>query len=285
MPSIQKAYAKDFDLIYPLMQQFNNPLLNEQSWRSLFTRQWDTPYDHFGYYIEEDGKAAGFLGTIFSRRMINGNLHNFCNLSTWVVDEEYRGMSLMLLFEVLKLKDCTITNFTAFRVAPILKKFGFSELSTQVDVFLPLSSPTGLVSGIRLYTDPADLNARLRGEPLKFYRDHAGLKGCYQLLEKDTEQCLLVFDVVRRKRLPVARMQHIGDPEFFARHVKHFSLPFCARNRLAGIFVARNLLKGVPTHPTMTIPQRQMQLYRSPDLLPEDIDALYSELQILGLQN
>ena len=285
MPSIQKAYAKDFELIYPLMQEFNNPLLDEADWRALFTPHWPAPQDHFGYYIEDDGRAVGFLGTIFSQRMINNRLYNFCNLSTWIVKEEYRGMSLMLLFEVLKLKDYTITNFTAYRVASILRKFGFTDLAVSVDVFLPLFNPAGLVSGIRLYSDPADLTSRLQGESQKIYQDHARLKGRYELLEKDSDQCLLVFDVVKRKRLPVARIQHISNPQFFAHQINRFAYSFCLKNRLSGIFVPGNLLKGNSAHPAMVIPQRQTQLYRSADLRAEDIDSLYSELQILGLQN
>ena len=285
MPAIHKAYANDFDLIYPLLLEFDNPLLNKQDWRALFAPHWDAPQDHFGYYIEEDGRAVGFLGTVFSRRTINGQPQNFCNMTTWVVKEEYRGMSLMLLFELLKLKGYTITNFTAYHVAGMLRKAGFKDLAAQVKVFPPLPNPAVLWSSLRVITAPEQITGRLQGDLMDLHCHHAPLKCQQTLLEKGSEQCLVIFDVVRRKRLPVARVHFISNPAFFARHAGQFLLSFCIKNRVTALIVPENLLKGHTSRWAFSIPQRQTQLYKSADLTANDIDALYSELQILGLKN
>lgn len=285
MPTIHKVYPSDFDLIYPLLLEFDNPLLDRQAWRALFSPHWDAPQDHFGYYIEEDGKAVGFLGTIFSRRTINGQPRNFCNMSTWVVKEEYRGMSLMLLFELLKLKGYTITNFTAYHVAGMLRKAGFKDLAAHVKVIPPLPHPAALWGGVEVVTRLEQIAARLRGDLLDIHTHHAPLKCRQTLLERGAEQCLVIFDVVRRKRLSVARVHFISNPVFFARRAGQFTLPFCFKNRVAALFVPENLLQGQAVRLAFTIPQRQTQLYKSADLSANDIDALYSELQILGLKN
>ncbi|MEM5776444.1 MAG: hypothetical protein AAGU05_15680, partial [Anaerolineaceae bacterium] len=200
------------------------------------------------------------------------------------VKEEYRGMSLMLLFELLKLKDYTITNFTAYHVAGILRKAGFKDLVAHVKVFPPLSHPAVLWGGVKVFTRTEQIAARLRGDLLDIHTHHAPLKCRQALLERGAEQCLVIFDVVRRKRLPVARVHFISNPVFFARS-GHFTLPFCFKNRVAALFVPENLLQGQAVRLAFTIPQRQTQLYKSADLSANDIDALYSELQILGLKN
>jgi hypothetical protein len=283
MPVIRKAYAQDFERVLPLMQTFINPLLKADDWRALFTPHWDAPYDHFGYIIEENGEAVGFLGTIFSRRMINGQRRDFCNMSTWYVKEEYRSTGLIMLFELLKLKDVTITNFTAYHVADLLHKAGFKDLSASIKVFLP--APAGLFSGVRVETNNARIETCLQGDLLTIHRDHAPLKCRQALLEAGGGQCLLIFDVVKRKKLPVARLHYLSDPGFFGRYVNRFVLPFCRKNKLFALFVPENLLKGAPARAHLSIPQRQTQLYKSADLHAGDIDALYSELQLLGLKH
>ncbi len=120
---------------------------------------------------------------------------------------------------------------------------------------------------------------------LEIHTHHAPLKCRQTLLVKGSEQCLVIFDVVRRKRLPVARVHFIGNPAFFTHHAGQFLFSFCIKNRVAALFVPENLLKGHTSRLAFSILQRQTQLYKSADLTANDIDALYSELQILGLKN
>ena len=44
-----------------------------------------------------DGKAVGFIGAMFSARPLLGRLEKFCNPSSWIVLEEHRYASALLL--------------------------------------------------------------------------------------------------------------------------------------------------------------------------------------------
>lgn len=274
---------EDFERVYPVIQQFDNPLLGKEDWRALFQQPWLQGLP-VGYAIEEGGTIAGFLGTIFSRRIIQGEAHLFCNLSTWVVQEDQRGMSLMLLFEALKHKDCTFTDFTANKVAPILKRFGFKCLAQRLFVQFPLPSPAALFKPARILTQPEDIASRLNGETRRLFNDHAGWKCNHLLVEIGNDQCYIVYDVVRRKRLPFARIHHISHPDIYCQYAQRFALAACRKANVAGWMAAENLLKGKKPHFAYSIPQKQALLYRSTVLNANQIDTLYSELQLLGLR-
>ncbi len=281
MATIRKATTHDFERVFPLIQQFNNPLLNREDWQKLFLPRWGCEEDYLGFLIEEEEQVVGFLGTIFSRRIIDGQEYKFCNLTTWIVQKEYRGMSLMLLFEVLKLKEYTIINLTANRVAAILRKFGFQDLASQLFVLLPLPMP----ASYKITTDHKNLTERLNEDSLKIHRDHADLKCSHMLVEKDGQQCYLIYDIVKRKKLPVARIHHISSREFFLQNAARFAFTACQHAGTAALMLPENLLGGQKPRFAFRITQKQAQIFRSDQLQSSQIDMLYSELQVLGLRS
>lgn len=284
MAIIKKAFANDFERIYPLIQEFDNPNLTREDWRQLFIRRWNSQEDHFGYLIEDGNRVVGFLGTLFSTRVINHKPYKFCNLSTWVVKKEYRGMSLSLLLEVLKLQDYTITNLTANRVARLLRPFGFKDLATHFRVVLPLPNPSLLIKKVELFPDKSDIKENLAGEPLKLFNDHIDLKCIHLLFRVRDESCYLIFDKIKKKRLPVARVHYISNIEFFQKHAHTICLKMCLQQKIFALVISENLLKGHEIKFSIRVEQLQSILFKSNSLEENDMDTLYSELQVLGLR-
>jgi acetoacetyl-CoA synthetase len=284
MAAIQPANSHDFERVYPLIQQFDNPLVGKEDWRTFFSHHWVTDDLPVGYIIEDNAEVVGFLGTIFSRRSIGDKEYLFCNLSTWIVQEDHRGMSLLLLFEVLKRKECTFTDFTANKVAPILKKFSFQDLAQNLFVQFPLPFPQSLFGGIKVYTQENELTGRLEGLALSIYQDHAGLKCSHLLVETGQQQCYLLYDVVQRKRLPFARIHYISNPQFYLNQAYRFASPACRKAKVYGWMAAENLLRSQKPRFAYTIPQKQSLLFKSDSLSAQQVDTLYSELQLLGLR-
>lgn len=117
MTIVRKAKKEDFDLIYPLLLKFNNPLYNKEDWRKLFIKYWDNEEDFFGFLLLEDNEAIGFFGLVFSHRYINNKKYKFANFTSWFVKEEYRTKSMLMVFEILKLKEYVLTDFTPSNLA------------------------------------------------------------------------------------------------------------------------------------------------------------------------
>lgn len=66
-------------------------------------------YPRFGYLLEHDDAPVGVILMIFTRF---GERHIRCNISSWYVDEEYRGYASLLIAAAVRYKDVTYVNIS-----------------------------------------------------------------------------------------------------------------------------------------------------------------------------
>jgi hypothetical protein len=283
MTRVRKAFAEDFERVYPLFMGFREPRPDKETFRQLFVRRWDGNEDHFGCILEDDGKPVGFLGTVHSTRSIDGRPERFCNLSCWIVEKDYRTEGLSLLFNVLKEKDTTFTNFTGVKVAPILKHFGFSPLDEFSKILLPLPRPSALGCDCKVRLDAESFESQLDDADLRIYQDHLPFKFTHVLLSADNGYSYLIVQKVRRKRLPVAEVHYLSQLDSFLQHAPHLLPSLCLKLGVTGLLVGEHFLRGRVVRPALTIPQRLPRLFRSASVSAEEMDTLYSELQVLNL--
>ena len=138
MALVRKAVAEDFEGIYPLLVKFNNPRLSKDDWRSLFFDNWHSNEGYFGYVLEEGEHIVGFLGLMFSSRMLNDKEEKFCNITSWIVEKKFRSQSLLLLLPVLKLQSYTLTICTASKETyAVARKLGFQDLESSMRIIFP----------------------------------------------------------------------------------------------------------------------------------------------------
>ena len=141
MPKVSKVFKQHFELVYPLLQKFDNSHSKEE-WRNIFVQPFNNGEDNCGYSLCEGERIVGFLGYIYSSKIIDHKVVKFCNLTTWIVEEEYRNSSLLLIYPVLKMKDYCITNYIpALNVYKVSKKLGFEDLETHENIILPIVNP------------------------------------------------------------------------------------------------------------------------------------------------
>ena len=280
MPSIRKATLDDFEYVYPLFSGFHEPRPSKEEFRQLFATRWGSDESHVGFILEENGEAVGYLGTLFSRREINGRTEKFCNLYTWIIKEEYRTEGLPLLFQVLRMKDVTVTNFTGNRVALILTRFGFKPMDVTLKILLPL--PTW-GDDCELIFDPARIASLLDAHDRRVFDDHRGFKYPFVLLKTSDGFSLLSFKKVKRKYLPVLELHYLSGRNMFLKHIRHVLPALCRQTRSIGLMVGDHFLPGTSIPFSMTIPQRQLRLFRSTTVSIVEMDTMYSELQVLNL--
>jgi acetyltransferase (GNAT) family protein len=109
---VRSTGSEAFEDILPLLQRFPTPRITKDDWRwMLFRNAWSDNPGH-GFALYEGGKAVGFIGTIFSNRRLLGRMEPICSLSSWIVLEEHRNASLLLLKPIMALRDFTIVNLT-----------------------------------------------------------------------------------------------------------------------------------------------------------------------------
>jgi len=280
--TIEKAVSADFDRVYPLLLDFNLPATTRDDWALLFANNWKSPEDFCGYLLLDGGEVSGFLGLLFSTRTIDGKLERFCNMTSWIVREPYRPQSLRLLFEALKLKDLTITNFTpSTTVAAILRKVGFTELKNSQRLLFP--NPVAAISSSR-YRCTFELDAirqPLNENDRTIFDDHRNLPCRHVLVSSEKDYCYLVLKNRIHRHLPVARVHYASNPAVLSDAIDSVRNKICWKLKLAGLIVDDRYLGGVKLKFAAEYPQQCPTFFRSRTVGEDDIDTLYSEMILL----
>ena len=280
MPTIRKATPDDFEYVYPLFNGFRKPRPSREEFQKLFVPRWCSDESYVGFILEENGEAIGYLGTLFSMRSINGRKEKFCNLCTWIVKEEYRSEGLPLLFQVLRMKDVTVTNFTGNRVAAILGKFDFKVLDKTLKILLPIPA---FGNGCELIFDYSRIAPLLDAHDRHVFEDHRELKYPFVFLKAEEGVSLICYKKVKRKRLPVLEVHYLSGRDVFVNRIRHVLPSLCMRTGAVGLMVGDHFLGEASFPFSIQISQRQLRLFRSKTVSLEEMDTMYSELQILNL--
>ncbi|GAC1424830.1 MAG: hypothetical protein NVSMB5_19000 [Candidatus Velthaea sp.] len=281
---VRPVGVEHFDQIMPLLELFGNPKMSRQDWRDmLFAYPW-WDGDERGFALFANGVAVGFLGTVFSRRRVHGRDEVFCNLSSWIVREEYRSASIMLLKAILGRRDCTFVNLTPTeRSYEIFAKLGFKQLESSQLILAPLASPAGLF-GASCTVDIAEIKRRLPENERSICEQAVLWPGIRPiLLESDGKQCLILLRKAKAKRLPVAEVLHVSDTGLFWRYR---SLVHVAAARAAGalsILIDARFANGHTVRWALKRPVKRSFRSALTDLHPADIDSLFTELMRLAV--
>lgn len=257
-------------------------------WQGLFNYTWKLSSYPYGYVITEGNSILAFVGTIFSERVINGEVKLFCNMNTWYVEEEYRSrmLALTVLKPLLKLNDAIITALTPGDLTvTVLERLGFKMLDEE-QIAVPITPP--LVPSFRtsrrplvLFGGPA-VQSYLSGEDRKIYRDHSSL-GCTHFLIKETrseEYCYGIATTSLMRKLSFLggkwlNVCYVSDARVFTKNFRSFSKQLWKRRFLGLCYDARLLPCDLSKTSVKRNKKRQYRWTREPS---GPIDNLYSEL-------
>jgi len=311
MPSVEAVNSDNFETVLPLLRSVSTgpdrvfSAKSDDRWRLLADYPWQTERAERGWMLVEGDEAVGFVGAIFSERMIGGRQRRFCNLASWYVRPDHRGSSLALMRPVLGLHDRTILDVSATPdVVRLSKRLGFLELDTQMRLVEPprigavgrirartigladrsqdtaASGQLAATARVKVYVDDWSSARWLDAEECRVFLDHDGLPGCHRLVLVTAEgrASLVVFTHHRRGRTSYSHVQYVSDQESFLKHHEDV-------RRSIYLFTGSPLLIVDARFPWSEVPgsssalHGSIRLYRPcDDLAPARIDNLYSEL-------
>ncbi len=282
---VREAFEADYEALRPLLSLFNSPKLDQGGWRSLFDYSWASPHRHRGYLLRDGDRIAGFFGTIWSERIIDGKRAAFCNLSSWITLPEYRNASLLLFKAVVEPRDCTITCLTpAGNLYPLYKKFGFQDLETKLRILMPWPGwNLGGWFGSRTTTDPDRIAEIVNDVDREILLAHRKYPCGHLLVHGRNEYCYLVFTKTKGRRTSFAHLQYISDRQAFVRHLDQIKLRLLLATGTPFIMVDGRLVDGLDIPHSREVALSRPYVYRSVTLQPGQIDGLYSEIVLLGL--
>ncbi|HEX8286352.1 MAG TPA: hypothetical protein VF556_00030 [Pyrinomonadaceae bacterium] len=284
MYKIEKVYADDFERIYPQLLKFQISAFSKDDWHKLFVHYWESPEEFFGYMLLKDGEVKGFLGLIFSNRIIKDKNYKFCNHTSWVVDEDCRHQSLFLLLEALKLKDYIFTCFTASTtVATIFKRFGYNEFAVNQQVLLPMPDFRLIKGDYSCEFDLKKIRNLLSKNERILFDDHQNLGCKHIVLKTNSGYSYLILKKTIRRNLPFLKVHYLSNAEHFVEAVERFILKICLRTKTLGLMVDDRYLGDYRLRRSINYPHQRKAYFKSnsDELNENQIDTLYSELVVL----
>lgn len=284
MTVIRKAKSEDFEIIYPLLCELNNSKLTKDGWRQLFADHWNNQQDYFGYVMMDNNKAVGFLGLLFSERLINNKIEKFCNMSSWIIKEQYRNESVSLLFPVLGMKGLTITVFTPSAITySVLKSLGFQEIPSSRKLIPAVSFGSFLNKKCSVTFDKEAIRHGLAERDLKIYSDHLKFNCIHLLIESREGNCYIVLKKCKEKKLPFAEVHYLSNLDIFLKYIARANVKICLYLKIFGLIVEERYLKGNHFKYSVTVKSYRQAIYKSQSLGKSDIDTLYSESFVFDL--
>jgi hypothetical protein len=260
---------------------------SQEKGRNIFEYQWQRDETHCGLILVDGDRTVGFLGMIFSRRLINDKVEKFCNLTSWYVHKDYRSRAISMILPLHGMKDYTITDLTpAKTVYKIQNKLGFKDLDGAGRLLLPfgrrLFQPE--FSAANLSHDSAAIEKKLEGQNLKIFNDHQKYPCFHFLLTGQDRYCYIIYTKLRRKRIPYAHLHYISDPDLFALAYRDIRNSILSHAKAYFLLIDSRLVKNRKLPVSICLPYRAPKQYMSSTLKPEQIDNLYSELVMLNLR-
>ncbi len=292
--TLKDATADDFDAAYPLLRGFTGTHLDREDWRAIFSAPFRSQADYVGYLLRDEGRAVGYMGCIFSRRLIRGREFDFCNLSSWIVLPEYRKYSILFMRRLSELEHCVLTSLTPCdKVYNLFTRSGFVQVDDRFLAMPPLPFGSLHEPPVSLSADHEELAQRLTGDSLRNYQDHLRIDCRHFLAESKGETCHIVCTKrykrspgLRLRSIPVAMVHHASNPGLMARCLGSITRKLCLRMRAALVMADSRFIGGLKTAP-FAMSKAAPRLYKpckdQPfEFLPHEVDNLYSEFMLLN---
>jgi len=282
MAEIRRLEADAFQELYPALLHPMNPRISREVWRRIFTPPWTPPEPTVGYGLWDPGRGwVGFVGTLRAEVEVAGISAHLCNFTTWTVEPEFRGQSMALVMPDLRRRELTLTNLTPIpEVREIFSRLGFRELEPTRTV---LRAPLARGGPERVVSDRRELLQLLDAADRRVMEDHGESAEHLALVDSQGGVCYLMWTAVRRKRLPAARVHHVGNPGVLARGIRALQRHLLTRHGAVFLDMDSRFLGGEEIPGARTVPMAVPRMYRSPTLEPHQVSSAYSELALLNI--
>lgn len=253
---------------------------SKQAWIDSLRQRWAPVSPNLGTHLRSEGRVVGVLCAIYSEQTIAGKTEKVCNPHSWVVDESYRNHSIGLLLTLLRQRGYHFTMFTPNpKVAQVFMGLRFRVMDDSL--FFVANLPS--LGGAAVATEPAAIRALLEATALQNYEAHAHLPWLhFAAFGSKGDACLVVYKLVRWKRMPCAQVLHISDAGAMQRHGHRLRSHLLLRHGATFTRIEGRLLAQAPRVAIRSV-RRMPKLVLSPTLQDNQVTDLYSELVALDL--
>jgi hypothetical protein len=279
MAELRPVLTSDIEAVCAFLGENMHRGMAKDEYRSLFTYPWMPEKSSMGFLLEEKGQVVGFLGAIYSDRIIRGKPERFCNLTNWCVLPEFRNESLKLLFAILGQRGQTVVNLSpSEEVQKMLNAMRYSTLDMFKLFSVPLAQFWTLAGRGNLLRDPVEIHRQVDEAGRKVICDHSGTGCRFLAIAHDGVTCLIVSKKRCKQGISFSEILHVSAPELFRRNFERVKLALLFKDRTLLLAIDERLLKSrLP----LMVPYRRVSFLKSSSMMPQDVDNLYSEIAVL----
>jgi len=284
---VRAARADDTEAICSLLHNKMNTRIPVDRWRRLMSYSWLEKKPDYGRVVESHGAILGYCGMVYADRLVGDvnrlRSERIVSMSSWYLDKSLRGKGLGRDMLVSAISDPTLTYATltnSKKPLGIVEALGFQVLEDHRYIW---RKKDGAQSGVVIIDDAQTICDRIKSNQQQLINDMQEYALTPLLIELDGQQALLFFSI-KRKDANVLwyDLMHASDYELFvscAQALADQLLPDTPAVLAAdGRFVKK-------TPPDITCePLPVARYYVSNRVKPDEIDHLYSELQLLDLK-
>lgn len=282
---IRAAEARDVEAICTLLHTKMNSRFSMERWRQIMTYEWLDEKPDFGRVVEFEGRILGFVGLIYSDRMIGNEQQGFrkerfASMTSWYLDKSMRGRGLGkgLLAATKGDPDLTLTMFTnSAKPMAIVRALGYQVLDEYRFHWHRTEKAT---SGLDVITDAAVIHQRASDIQRQLLVDMQNMPVTPVWMESDGRQSLSFFSIKPKgEDVLWFDLLYTSDPELFTEQAESLA------NRLLpdspAVLASDSRLIKRPPEDTLRQKLPVARHYLSTTVQPPEIDFLYSELQLL----
>ncbi len=274
---VRPATPEDVEQVLPLLKQLNDTRITETVWQRLFANLWQQTDYQPGYVLDTGERLVGFMGTLYSERVIDGETHTICNLTSWIVEEAYRSSSLFLLMPIIRQKGITFTSLTSSPEAyAVYNKLGFADLETGARVIY--RNPLRSGKAYNVITNTSAMRDLLNDTEQRYLDDHHMLDCTHLLIERDGQHCYCLVEIKPGK----VHLHYVSNQVFFKQHLAGFRSKLLATLGQKCLQVDVRLVQNQSLLFSRKKKFTQAKQFKSASLNADQIDGLYSELLVLA---
>lgn len=285
LPTLEPIRDEDLPEFCAFLHAHLNPSHPAEIWANAFRQDWGVEKPNNGFLIrDEKGTLVGGIGAIYAAYPVRGQWKKFCNITSWMVLNEYRTQSMRLAMAVIAQPGYVFTDLSPTAVVEQSLKFlKFQPMNEARTVLFNLPAPWQRLRGARVITAPARLEAVLDEASLKVYRDHRQFPWLKFLgVGDDRARSLVVYKRSKLKGLPSAEIVGFTHPDVFLGHLRVLGCHFLHCG-MPTTRVESRLLPGRPRAPHRELRGYRNKVFRGDGVSEADIQNLYSEYVALDL--
>lgn len=280
-PTIRPVRTQDIPAICTLLHEHMNSRFEPERWKRLFEPGWTGSPEDMGLVVEDAGRIVGFHGHVCSHRVVAGRRERFVNFSSWYLCKKYRGQGLgsAMVRRAIQAPD---TTYTVFSLSPkrveMFRTFGMEPLEEERLLWRKRGE-----HDVELITDADTIQYRVWPEEQRILLDNLpyGIKAC--LASVMCEECLVLYrESVKKNGRTYLDVLYRNNPRLFtelAQDLANALLP----DGDAVLAADKRFVLG-PGLDAQVERIASPRFYLSENVARENVDLLYSELQLLDLK-